>query len=265
MKEEVWKDIIGYEGLYKVSNIGRIKKIIKYKNNAKEIKEQMLSPIKDKDFYWRIGLTKNKIRKHKYVHRLVAEAFIPNPNEYKYVNHKDQTPNKKNGVTANNNVENLEWCTIMYNNNYMNRNQLISDTQKNRVDLSKKILQYSLNGDFIKEWCSQKEIERKLGFKQSNISYACLDTTTHQMFGFMWLKKECDNYDIKIQSYINPNIKKIYQYDLNMKFINFWELGIKDICNKLNLTNSEMRKIKKCCNGKDNSCCGFIWSYEQLH
>lgn len=252
-RDERWKEVVGYEGLYEISTKGRIMSL---RRNI------ILKPKVDKDLYYRIGLTKNGVRKFYRVHRLVAQAFIPNPNNYPVINHKDQTPNKKYGIPSNNNIENLEWCTMKYNNNYMNHNDLISKAQKNRKDLSTKILQYSLNGNFIKEWESQKEVERILGFKQSNISSACLNIKTHQMFGFMWLKKETENYNIKIQEYVDPIVKPIYQYDLNMNFIRLWKDGLNEIALELNLSDSEKSKIGRCCRKVAKNCNEFIWSYK---
>ena len=102
--EEIWKDIQGYEGLYRVSNLGRVKSFHK-------AKEHILSPGKDKDGYFQVQLYKNGINKMRKVHRLVAQAFISNPNNLPQINHKDE--NKQN-----NNVDNLEWCTNEYNHNY---------------------------------------------------------------------------------------------------------------------------------------------------
>lgn len=97
---EEWKDITGYEGLYQVSNLGRVRrsgKILKGGYNNKG--------------YHTINLCKNGISKSFFVHRLVAIAFIPNPNNFPIVNHKDENP-------KNNCVDNLEWCTKSYNATY---------------------------------------------------------------------------------------------------------------------------------------------------
>lgn len=99
--KEIWKDIKGYEGLYQVSNLGNVKSLKTNKN---------LYYSNSNNGYLRVGLFKNK-RKMFSIHRLVAENFIPNPNEYLVVNHKDF--NQKN-----NKVDNLEWCTSKENNNY---------------------------------------------------------------------------------------------------------------------------------------------------
>ncbi len=100
---EIWKDIKDYEGLYKISNLGNVKSLKTNKN---------LYYSKSRN-YLRVSLNKNGIRKGYSIHRLVAQTFIPNPNNYPCVNHKDCNGN-------NNKVNNLEWCTYKQNNSYKN-------------------------------------------------------------------------------------------------------------------------------------------------
>ena len=104
---EEWRDIKGYEGLYQISNKGGVKSL----HNKKE---KILKPFKSNNNYLSINLYKNNKLKTYLIHRLVAEAFLPNPDNLPVVNHKDE--NK-----LNNNVENLEWCTYYYNNKYGTR------------------------------------------------------------------------------------------------------------------------------------------------
>lgn len=173
MKKEIWKDILGYEGLYQVSNFGRVK-------SFKFGKERILKPGTNKYGYLIVILCKNGKVKHFYVHRLVAEAFIPNPHNYPCVNHKDE-------CKTNNNVTNLEFCTYTYNNNYGTKIERIS---KNR-DTSKyfkPILQYTLDGVFVREWKSIAEAGRN-GFNQGHITDCCRGVRkTHK--GFIFKYKE---------------------------------------------------------------------------
>lgn len=119
---EEWRDIKGYEGIYQISNKGRVKSL----GNNKTRKEKILRPGKRKGYFY-ISLCK-KGEKPKYfdIHRLVAQAFLPNPDNLPVVNHKDE--NK-----LNNNVENLEWCTYQYNNTYGTRNKKIICVETNEI------------------------------------------------------------------------------------------------------------------------------------
>ena len=137
---EIWNDILGYEGLYEVSNWGRIRR------NGK-----ILRPQAARGGYLQVGLSKNGIVKHGKVHRLVASAFIPNPNNYPQVNHKDE--NKTNNA-----VDNLEWCDNKYNNNYGTKNEKVSTP----------VLQFDLQGNFIREWPSMQKVEEEMDIKYKN-------------------------------------------------------------------------------------------------
>lgn len=107
---EIWKDVVGYEGLYQVSNLGRVKRI---KHTTKKLffSERIVNQYVNMNGYMMAPLSKDGKDKHKAVHRLVAQAFIPNPDNLPFVNHKDENP-------LNNHVDNLEWCTAKYNSNY---------------------------------------------------------------------------------------------------------------------------------------------------
>lgn len=114
--KEIWKPIKNFEELYQISNLGNVKSIGRYKYSFKdnkkiyEDKEIMLKTINDRG-YMKLHLSKNGKRYLRYIHRLVAEAFIPNPKNYPQVNHIDEDK-------LNNSIENLEWCTAKYNINY---------------------------------------------------------------------------------------------------------------------------------------------------
>ena len=123
---EEWKDIKGYEGLYQISNYGRVKSL----GNDRNRKEKILKNQSNNKKYEIINLCKNGKIKRYFIHRLVAEAFIPNPNNLPYINHKDENP-------SNNYVNNLEWCTIKYNNNYGTRNKRCSKKMKEKYSEGK--------------------------------------------------------------------------------------------------------------------------------
>lgn len=153
--EEVWKDIEGYEGLYQVSNKGRVKSL----NYNKTKKEKILKPIINSNRYLQVKLCKNKTIKRFSVHRLVAMSFIPNPNNYPCVNHKDE-------CGTNDVVTNLEWCTHKYNTNYGTGIERASKAR------SKKVYQYSKDGELIAVWESTIECSRN-GFDQGNVAKCC--------------------------------------------------------------------------------------------
>lgn len=108
--QEIWKDVKEYEGLYQVSNYGRVKSIsyFNHANKKSYPRNKILKPLKNEKGYLRIDLAKNGKSKKVRIHRLVAQTFISNPNNYQEVNHID-------GNKQNNRVDNLEWCTHSYN------------------------------------------------------------------------------------------------------------------------------------------------------
>lgn len=167
---QIWKPIPNYENYYLISNTGQIKSITTNK---------ILSDFTTNNYH-QVTLTKDTERKTFKVHRLVAQAFIPNPNNLPQVNHKDENTN-------NNFVYNLEWCDAKYNSNFGTRTKRIADKNRGTTNgtTSKPIQQYSLSGVFLNEYPSGKEIERQLGFTTSSISSCCrgITKTSH---GFIW-------------------------------------------------------------------------------
>ena len=166
---EVWKDVSGYEGLYQVSDKGRIKSL-------KFRKERILKPGRDTCGYLHVILWKNGRKKLCKVHRLVAKVFISNPDNLPMINHKDENP-------SNNRVENLEWCSAKYNINYGTR------TQRQVEKLSKPVLQYTLDGELIREWKSTMDVQRNLGYSHGNIS-SCCTGRYKSANGFNWKYKD---------------------------------------------------------------------------
>ena len=127
-KSEIWKDVAGYEGLYKVSNKGNVYSVARKDSRWHRRGGQRLKPVYDRGGYLIVSLYKNGKSKTKKVHRLVAEAFIPNPNGLPQVNHRD-----KNKV--NNNVENLKWCDARYNSNHGTRNEKVTQVLSKKSEL----------------------------------------------------------------------------------------------------------------------------------
>lgn len=165
---EYWKDVNNYEGLYQVSNLGRIRsldRVVKQKNrfnNYQNVlyKGRVLKPQKQKNGYYIIGLHKNNKTERKLLHRLVAETFTENPNNYKYINHKDSN-------IYNNSVNNLEWCTQSYNIKYA------YETGRKIPPHQRKVVQKTLNDTVLCEYKSIMEAFRKTGIQATNISKCC--------------------------------------------------------------------------------------------
>lgn len=152
---EIWLSIEGYEELYEVSNMGRIKSL-NY-NHTKE--EKILRQGKTKNGYLMVILCKEGKRKTFLVHRLVATAFLENPNGYRCVNHKNE-------IKTDNRVENLEPCTYKYNINFGTCIQRRVEKQ------SKKVYQYDKDGVLIAIWESTRECDRS-GFDHSAVASCC--------------------------------------------------------------------------------------------
>ena len=179
---EIWKDLVGFEGKYKISSEGRVKSL-DYNRTGKE---RIMKPSPNGCGYLQVSLCKDNKMYTKKVHRLVAEAFIPNPLCLATVNHKNE-------IKTDNRVENLEWMSDYDNRMYGTRLARISIANKgkfiNRKDQSKVVLQFTKDGKFVAEFPSGKEVERQLGFDQGNISMCCLGKRKHS-YGYVWKYRE---------------------------------------------------------------------------
>lgn len=170
--KEIWKDVKGYEGLYKVSNAGKVYSI---RN------EKLIKPKKNNRDYIQIRLYKDKKVEHWLLHRLVATNFIENPNNLPQINHKDEDKN-------NNCVENLEWCTNLYNRHHgtgIERMAKNHDYEKISKLRCKRVNQYTLEGEYIRSWDSATEIQNETGKLGSSIS-ACCRHEYKTSYGYKW-------------------------------------------------------------------------------
>ena len=171
--EEIWKDVEEYNGLYQVSNLGRIR------NSAGLIMRQKPS----KDGYVRIMLFQNHKYKSHYVHILVAKAFIPNPYNKTEVNHID-------AVKSNNTCANLEWVTKSENHYHavkMGLKPVCPTKGKHGNDnpCTKPIYQYDMDGNFIREWKSREDAARFYNCAKNSIS-RCMNGVRNSCKGFIW-------------------------------------------------------------------------------
>ena len=173
--KEIWKDIDGYNGLYKVSNYGSIKSF--HKKTIKYLSQKI-----DIYGYNQVSLwCKNKSKTH-LVHRLVAIAFIENSNNYPQINHK-------NGIKTDNNISNLEWCNNSMNHlhayNVLKRKPSWEGKFGRENYSSKKIIQMSIEGNDIKTFYGFNEAERITNISCSNIRSVCRGRTK-TAGGYKW-------------------------------------------------------------------------------
>lgn len=162
---EIWKDIPEYENFYQISSLGRVKSLERNVWNGKVYcvhRERILKPMKNSDGYLQVVLFKGGIRKSFKIHRLVCNAFLPNPYNLPEVNHinEDKTDNR---------LENLEFCDHIYNCNFGTRNERAAKGKTNHIKLSKKVK--CLETGIV--YPSIQEIERQLGFAHNQISCCC--------------------------------------------------------------------------------------------
>lgn len=245
MNNEIWADIPEYEGLYQVSNTGKVKSLNynKKKDYHKELKLNI-----NKHGYVQVHLSKNGYKKIYTVHRLVAITFIPNPNNYPVINHIDG--NKQNNI-----ISNLEWCTIDYNSQHAVENNLI----KTKDDSIKAVKVVCLNTGEI--FNSIKSAAEQYNINQHDIS-SCCSKTKNKSAGktsngelLVW------RYEEDYKSMSESEITQIL-YDIDRRVIcittgNVYESSLKaeedtECCHS---------HIIKCCKGKQKKSKGLEWKY----
>lgn len=269
LPNEVWLDIQGYEGVYQISCYGRIKSLPRTKRcggfvyPAKIIKSYLGKTPKNN--YYIVVLQKDGAKSTKRVCRLVASAFIDNPSNLPQVNHIDEN-------THNDTVWNLEWCTASYNCSYGEHPKKISKIAKERVRTGKcfdgsdykgnmvtAVLQYDLDGNFIREFESVKEAREQYSSRVQN----CLSGKMAQASGFQWKYKTDDTYPHKIDACgknVNQSLccsRPIKQLKDGIVVATY--CSIKEASAK---TGFDYSGIKKCLNGTYKQTFGFTWEYD---
>lgn len=186
---EVWKDIKDYEGLYQVSNLGRVRSLDHYSKHCKSgtqfVKGKILKGGECGFGYRKVFLCKDGIIKSAIVHRLVAEVFIPNLNNLPEVNHINE-------CKWDNTVWNLEWCPVDYNRSYGTR--VKRETKTKQQKYGKPVCQYTLDGQFVAEYPCLREAERQTGIRRTNITGCCKGIdyqgfNIKQAGGYIWKYK----------------------------------------------------------------------------
>lgn len=183
MKNEEWRPVPGYEDSYEVSNTGRVRSLprasISPRGYVFKIRERILRAAPDGKGYLMVWLYQDGKRRSVKVARLVAEAFIPNPENKSQVDHI-------NAVKHDNRVENLRWVTgkenfhnpISYKRNAESKTGILNHR-------SKRVFQYTLHGELVKEWPCVSAVEKELGFSHSHISQCCCGLR-EKAYGYLW-------------------------------------------------------------------------------
>lgn len=256
LEREEWRPIKGYEGLYEVSSFGRVKGLAREwfageNYLAKRTKpETIIKPFTDAKGYQMVGLSKGKGARTFYkVHRLVMDAFVPNPDNLPQVNHRNE-------VKTANYPDNMEWCTAKYNNNYGGRKERARLSLLNREDLSKSVCQLTLNGLLIKIWQSLQETERN-GFERHRVADCC-NGIKKTYRDFIWIYE--NEYDPNKTYKEEPNTlgkRPVYQLTQNGEIRQLWSSA-----KEAETDGFRVASVIRCCLGVRKTYKGFIWKYK---
>lgn len=257
--EEIWKDIKGFEGRYQVSNLGRVRSL-----DWPRHKGRVLKQIYGKRWgYYVVHLAHaDGYIKYTTVHRLVAMAFIPNPDNLPEVNHKDE--NKLNNVVCfnpdgsiNTEYTNLEWCTGLYNLRYGTR------AERMNIPRMRPVNQYDLNGNLLNTYKSLAEAAEETGLDVSTICSICKKNGVHTTHGFVF--RYCDDdspwvsFDPKTCCGNEEKMRAVDQYDKHGNFIRSYV----SVNEASRITGISRRWIQSICNPErsDKSAHGYIFRY----
>lgn len=250
MEQEIWKDIKGYEGLYQVSNLGRVKSLPKLKKTPTTTyyTKEMIKKSNLCKGYLRLPLCKEGHTKSFFVHCLVAQAFLGDANGLT-VNHKDE--NK-----LNNKADNLEYMTLAENIRYGGGIQRSAKSRTDNPLIGTPVNQYTLDGVFIKRYISINQAKRENNFHEENISLCC-NHKRNQSNGFIWRY----DGDTEVSYRKKTNAISVSVFDLEGKHIGDFESAVKA---------SEFTKVSRpdicdCCKGRKECCKGYKFSYSNIN
>ena len=251
MTEEIWKDVVGWEGLYQVSSLGRVKSLPRLNRTPTTTyisKERLLTPQLSKGGYYRVVLSKDGKSKHFFIHRLVAEAFI-GVNKGMTINHKDEDK-------SNNRADNLEYMTRAENVRYGTGIKRSAASRKISPKICIAVNQYSIDGHFIKRYISSMSAIEENNWKGCGcrILLSCR-RKLHTAYGYVW--RFDGDTDASFKK--GTNARKVLQFDKNGMLI-----GEYDSLESASIqTNSQKGHICSCCQGKRKTTNGFIWRYKE--
>lgn len=245
LEGEVWKGLRGCESKYRISNYGRLKSLVReypHLGGIRRTKEKIIKPQLDKTtgYYKAVTYTKGV---PVLIHRMVSTTFIPNPNGYPFVNHKDE--NRKN-----NTLENLEWCTPKYNLEYSHV------SEKNKDKLFKKVVQIDKDGNIVNKFKTTGEAARYLGLGSYSSIALCCKGGIGSVKGFIWRYE--DSMEIVSK---NPRHRRVIQKDMSGNEIRMFD-SIKEASD---ITGCHTSCIIKTCKGEQSHAGGFLWEYKDKY
>lgn len=252
---EIWEDIPQLKNLYAISNFGRLKSyarsLVRADGRRYKTSERIVRLSVNHTGYYSYRPSIEGELRSVLIHRLIAEAFIPNPDNLPYVNHRDE--NK-----LNNGIENLEWCTAKYNSNYGTCQKRRANTLRNNLRPKLPVIkQYSLNGELINTYVGRREIEDN-GFNYRSVRNCCCHNV-YTANGYVW-RENNDPFNAPVYRSSTSKPKKVNCYDMNMNYIKTYssmtEAGLV-VGGKKTSVNS----ILACCVGRYKSAYGYKWRY----
>lgn len=243
MEEEIWKDIPGFKGWYQASNFGNIRSVdryVNYKTTGKAIRKgKILTPKKSSTGYLEVSLIKNGVYCFKRVHQLVAQTFIPNPNNYPYINHINE-------VKTDNRVINLEWCTPKQNTEAFYCSRIT-------------IYQYDTTGILIKKWNSITKAAESINGDKTGIQHCCKMYLSNGNMkktykGYIWTYTPLSSVELAERT-TNRNLSEVIQMDMQgniiCKYNSMTEAAKTVGCNQ--------SAISMACQGLRNTIKGYKW------
>lgn len=261
-ENEIWKPVVGYEGLYEVSNLGNVRsidRVIEYSNGVKHFTKgkKLKQSINKNTGYYQVSLCNNGNAHKIDVHKIVANTFLSNDKSLPCVNHKDES-------RTNNNVSNLEFCSYKYNSNYGTAIQRMKNSIRLNANRVKKVSQYDLNGDKIKTYETISDVTKD-GFLPCCVQSCCNPNTnefTHKKF--IWVYDINENHLPEILEMVSNRARKSKNTPINMFDINGNFIGLyKSAAEIERIYKIDHTSISRCCRGLQKSSSNYTFKYAE--